>query len=142
MNWLLRNKRGKVWANLAEEMLRDLPSMYKAPVPGGSKTSFFNKILLGYIHDMGGFIVTIPLRLTLYIIYIAPIISPPQPPPHPTYSNCKGFSVLFHTGIWSLSTIYCHLKILPSPFPHITYWGPFLMVHINLHSFQFFQRIP
>jgi hypothetical protein len=33
---------------------------------------------------MGGFVVTIPIRVILYIIYIAPVISPPQPPPHPT----------------------------------------------------------
>jgi hypothetical protein len=46
--------------------------------------NFLNKFLLGYVHDMGGFIVTIPIRLTLYISYIAPIVSPPQPPPLPT----------------------------------------------------------
>jgi hypothetical protein len=39
--------------------------------------------LLGYIHYTGDFIVTIPIRLILYIIYIAPIVSPPQPPPYP-----------------------------------------------------------
>jgi hypothetical protein len=39
--------------------------------------SFF---LLGYIHYTGGGVaVTILIRLTLYIIYIAPIISPSQP---------------------------------------------------------------
>jgi hypothetical protein len=30
------------------------------------------------------FIVTIPIRLMLYISYIVPTVSPPQPPPHPT----------------------------------------------------------
>jgi hypothetical protein len=45
---------------------------------------FLNKILLGYIHYMGGFIVTILIRRILYIIYIAPIVSPLQPPPHST----------------------------------------------------------
>jgi hypothetical protein len=40
--------------------------------------------LFGYIHYMGGFIVTILIRLILNIIYIAPIVSPPQPPRHPT----------------------------------------------------------
>jgi hypothetical protein len=42
----------------------------------------YNKILLGYIHYMGGFVVTFPIRFILYIIYIALIVSPPQPPPY------------------------------------------------------------
>jgi hypothetical protein len=37
---------------------------------------------LGYIHYMGGFIETILIRLILYIIYIASIISPLQLHPH------------------------------------------------------------
>jgi hypothetical protein len=39
--------------------------------------------LLGYIYYTRGFIVTIPFTLTWYIIYITPIVSPPQPPPLP-----------------------------------------------------------
>jgi hypothetical protein len=47
--------------------------------------NFLTTFLLGYIHYTGGgFIMTILIRLTLYIRYIAPIVSPPQPPPHPT----------------------------------------------------------
>jgi hypothetical protein len=42
------------------------------------------KFLLGYVHYGGTFIVIILIRLILYNIYIAPNISPPQPPPHPT----------------------------------------------------------
>jgi hypothetical protein len=33
---------------------------------------FHYKFLLGYIHHMGGFIVTILVRLTMYISYTAP----------------------------------------------------------------------
>jgi hypothetical protein len=43
-----------------------------------------NKFLLGHIHYKGEFVATILARLMLYIIYIASIVSPPQPPPHPT----------------------------------------------------------
>jgi hypothetical protein len=46
---------------------------------------YYYKFLLGYIHFTGGgFVVTILIRLMLYIIYIAPIVSPPQPSLHPT----------------------------------------------------------
>jgi hypothetical protein len=45
---------------------------------------FLNKFLLEYIHDMGGFIVTILIKLISYIIYIASVVSPPQPRPDPT----------------------------------------------------------
>jgi hypothetical protein len=41
--------------------------------------TFLINFLLGYIHYTGGFVATIPIRLILYIIYIAPIISPSQP---------------------------------------------------------------
>jgi hypothetical protein len=33
---------------------------------------------------MGGFIVTIPIGLLLYISYIIPVVSSPQPAPHLT----------------------------------------------------------
>jgi hypothetical protein len=48
---------------------------------------------------MGGFIVTIPIRLILYIIYIAPIDSPPHPLFTPLKAIARGFLVLFHIGI-------------------------------------------
>jgi hypothetical protein len=41
------------------------------------------------------FVVTIPIRLILYIISIAPIVSPPQPLPHPIKAIARGFLVLF-----------------------------------------------
>jgi hypothetical protein len=44
-----------------------------------------------FIYRGVGFEVKILIRLILYIIYIAPIVSPFQPPPHPTQSNCKRF---------------------------------------------------
>jgi hypothetical protein len=44
---------------------------------------------------MGGFIVTITIRLVLYIGYIAPIISPSTPLPTPLKEIAKGFIVLF-----------------------------------------------
>jgi hypothetical protein len=43
--------------------------------------------------QVGGFVVTIPIRLLLYIIYIAPIVSSPQPSLHHTYSDCKRFLI-------------------------------------------------
>jgi hypothetical protein len=78
---------------------------------------FLNKILLGNIHYTGGFTVTNPIRLVLYIISIAPITSPTQPPPTPLKAIARGFLVLFHIGIWSPSTTYHHLNLLPSPYP-------------------------
>jgi hypothetical protein len=53
--------------------------------------------------------VTIPIRLISYIIYIAPIVSPPQTPPHPSESNCKRF--LSSVSYRYMKSIY-HL---PSP---------------------------
>jgi hypothetical protein len=73
----------------------------------------FNKLFITW---WGRFKVTIPIRLTLYITYISPIISP-QPLPNPPQVIAKGFLVLFYIGIWSPSTIYCHLNLLPSPSP-------------------------
>jgi hypothetical protein len=46
--------------------------------------SFFIVILnflLGYVHYIGGFVVTIPIRLMLYTIYVAPINLSPSAPP-------------------------------------------------------------
>jgi hypothetical protein len=57
--------------------------------------------------------VTILISHILYIIYIAPIISPSNPT-LPIEAIARGFLVLFHIGIWSLSTIYHQLNLLPS----------------------------
>jgi hypothetical protein len=65
----------------------------------------------------GGFAVTILIRLILHIIYISPIFSPSQPLPTILKAIARGFLVLFHTGIWSPSTIYCHFNFLHSPLP-------------------------
>jgi hypothetical protein len=46
--------------------------------------NFYYNFLLGYIHYMGGFIATIPIRLILYIIDIPSIVSSPEAPPQPT----------------------------------------------------------
>jgi hypothetical protein len=64
-----------------------------------------------------GFIVTILIRLILYIIYIVPIILPLNPLPTLLTAIARGFLILFHIGIWSPSTLYCHLNLLPSPSP-------------------------
>jgi hypothetical protein len=71
---------------------------------------------------MGGFIVTIPIRLILYISYITPIISPPQHPPCPIKAIVRGFFGLFHIAIWSPSTIYPHLNLFHSPSPLCPLW--------------------
>jgi hypothetical protein len=47
----------------------------------------------------GGFIVKILIRLILYIVYIAPIISPLNPLSAPLKAIARGFLVLFHVGI-------------------------------------------
>jgi hypothetical protein len=67
----------------------------------------------------GGILVTILIRLMLYIIYIALIAFLSQPLPTSLKAIAGGFLVLFHISIWSPSTIYHHLKspsfILPPP---------------------------
>jgi hypothetical protein len=45
---------------------------------------FFKYIFINISIIHRGFIVTIPVRIILYIIYIASIVSPPQSSPHPT----------------------------------------------------------
>jgi hypothetical protein len=45
---------------------------------------FYEFFIRVYLLHRGEFIVTIPIRLIVYISYIVPIISPPQPPPHRT----------------------------------------------------------
>jgi hypothetical protein len=65
----------------------------------------------------GGFTVTVPITLMLYISYIDSIISSPQPLPKPLKAIARGFLVLFHIGTWSPSTIYPQLSLLSSPSP-------------------------
>jgi hypothetical protein len=60
---------------------------------------FIFLILLGHIRYTGGFIVTFLIRLILYISYIAPIISPPQPLLALLKAIARGFLVLFCIGI-------------------------------------------
>jgi hypothetical protein len=57
------------------------------------------------------FIVTILIRLILNIIYVAPIISPPQDSPQATFAIDIGLLVLHLTRIWSPSTICGNLNI-------------------------------
>jgi hypothetical protein len=45
------------------------------------------------------FVVTIPVRPILYIVYIAPIICPLNPLPTPLKAVARDFLVLFHIGI-------------------------------------------
>jgi hypothetical protein len=83
----------------------------------------------------GEFRVTILIRLKLYTIYIAPIVSPSQPHPNPLKAIARGFLVLFHIGIWSPLTIYLHLNLLPSlsPPPTHTHYAYFtVLVLINI----------
>jgi hypothetical protein len=91
-----------------------------------NSVNFFINVLLGYIHCTWGFIVTNPIRIVLYIIYILPVISPPHPS-SPHFKQLQGSLVLFHIGIWSPSIIYPHLKLLlslPLPLVH-----PFSCTH-------------
>jgi hypothetical protein len=60
----------------------------------------------------GGFIVTILIRLILYITYIAPLSVPLNPVPTPLKAIIGDFLFVFHIGIWSPSTIYYHLNLL------------------------------
>jgi hypothetical protein len=48
------------------------------------ESKYLNKFSLGYVHDTEVFIMTIPIRLILYISYIVPVIFPPQSLPNPT----------------------------------------------------------
>jgi hypothetical protein len=72
----------------------------------------FYKFLLGNIHYTGERVIeTIPIRLILYIIYIAPIVSPPQPLPTPLKAIVRFLS----------SISYRHMK----SFYHIlSPWSP------------------
>jgi hypothetical protein len=66
-----------------------------------------------------GFIMTIFIRLILYISYIAPIICNLNSLPSPLKTTARGFFVLFHIGIWSTSTTYAHLNLLHSLPSHL-----------------------
>jgi hypothetical protein len=55
--------------------------------------------------------VTIPIRLILYIIYIALSSLRLNPLPKPLKAVARGFLVLFHIGIQSPSTIYYNLLL-------------------------------
>jgi hypothetical protein len=75
------------------------------------------------IYYTGGFIVTIPNKLILYIGYITPTyhLSLPQLPPHTTKAVARDFFVLVSISIWNPSTIFPHLNLLHSPFPFHKY---------------------
>jgi hypothetical protein len=80
--------------------------------------SFFIINFCQYIFIVqGGLLVTILIKLILYIIYISPILSPPSLLPTSVQATARGFLVLFCTGMWNPSTIYHHLTLLPSPPP-------------------------
>jgi hypothetical protein len=65
-----------------------------------SNISFFPvNFLLGYVCCTGGFSVTIPNRLTLYIGWITPQSLPLDLLPAPLAAIARGFFVLFHVGI-------------------------------------------
>jgi hypothetical protein len=51
-----------------------------------------------FVSQGRGFVVTILINLTLYIIHIAPVIFPHQLP-HPLKTMARGFLVLFHIGV-------------------------------------------
>jgi hypothetical protein len=50
---------------------------------------------INFLYGGWGFIVTILIRLILYISYIAPIVSPPQPPPLQLKAIARDFLVCF-----------------------------------------------
>jgi hypothetical protein len=64
---------------------------------------------------MGGFIVTITIRLVL--VWSPPSSLPLKPLLTSLKAIARDFFVLFHISIWSPSAIYCHLHLLLSPFP-------------------------
>jgi hypothetical protein len=68
--------------------------------------------------------VTIPIRLVLYISYIALILSPPQPPPCTTSCYCKRFTCSISYKSMKSITIYPHHNLLPSPSPSHNYSLP------------------
>jgi hypothetical protein len=92
-----------------------LPSMY-GHSPASQNNCFlwmirFNFFTRIYSLYRGGFIVTILIRLILYINLLPPSVSLPAP----IKAIMRSFLALFHIGIWNPSTIYCHLNLLHSP---------------------------
>jgi hypothetical protein len=79
----------------------------------------FNSFLLGYIHCMGGFIVTITSSLLLCIR--SPLPSTPNLFPAPLETIARVFFVLFHK--WSHQPYthnlnHLHSSFLPHKYPH------------------------
>jgi hypothetical protein len=81
-------------------LLRSLRNRH-SPSPSNSNvpSCFFHKFFKDVFIIQGGFIVTILVRLTLYISYTTPIISPPQSLPTPLKAIARGFLVIFHVSI-------------------------------------------
>jgi hypothetical protein len=63
---------------------------------------------------MGGFIWQFWLDLYCTLCTLPPLSLPLNLLPTPLKAIARGFVVLFHVGIWSPSTIYGHLNLLPS----------------------------
>jgi hypothetical protein len=94
---------------------------------------YFPFFIMIYSLYRRGFIVTIPIKLILYISYSASTISLsiPSSPPTTFKEIARGFFVLFHIGIWSPSIIFPHLNLfhslsllplVPSPQVNCTYF--------------------
>jgi hypothetical protein len=86
--------------------------------------------------------VTIPIRLVRYIIYVAPITSPHQPPSPPHLrAIARGFFVLFYMGMWSPSTIYAtvisFIHLLPSLVPPHTHCNYFIVLWFLIFKLMF-----
>jgi hypothetical protein len=93
----------------SEQLVNLLTSFFWVPI-------LINFFKLGYIHYIGE-IHSDNSSLILHIIYITPIISPFNPLPITLKAMSRDFLVLFHIGMWTPSTIYHHLNLLPSPSP-------------------------
>jgi hypothetical protein len=81
----------------------------------------------------------------LYISYITPIVSSPQPLSTPLKAIARGFFVLFHIGIWSPSTIHPHLNLFHSPssfllVPTLTYCTYFTVLSFLINISVDVQR--
>jgi hypothetical protein len=76
----------------------------------------------------------VPIQLDLYctLFTLPPSSLPLSSLPTPLKALARGFLVLFHIGIWSPSTIYCHLN-LHSPSPSHKY------THIHTHRVPILQ---
>jgi hypothetical protein len=83
-----------LYINVCVIVIHNTPNWEQHKCPWSDYKMWYIHIIFIRIYSLYGvrFLVTIPIRLILYIIYIAPIVSPPQPTPHPAWSNCKRFS--------------------------------------------------